>query len=313
MSKNSNNLVPGIYESVVNKDIEQILAQLSSELYETAPLEENAMARTYAMYVQQAVERALTLLRAKSHKDYSDKAQHLVNQLVNVIDKSFPEEFEGTQISRGTLLQSIGQNTLRKKRYCRPQTSIASTSLLAGLNGEPSLLNELKLEIASADRIDWLVSFIKLSGITSATTAELQSFTASGKQLRIITTTYTGATDMAAFNASQTPQSRSSMLNMTACIPVITPRPIFSITTTASRQVYIRSATYPKRLRPQASNGMSNYRPLKTLTFSTRFNRHSSIVPVQSGNLRPYRGAIDDQRLQEALIRARQPFGITGS
>ena len=93
MSKNSNNLVPGIYESVVNEDIEQTLAQLSSELYETAPLEENAMARTYAMYVQQAVERALTLLRAKSHKDYSDKAQHLVNQLVNVIDKSFPEEF----------------------------------------------------------------------------------------------------------------------------------------------------------------------------------------------------------------------------
>lgn len=312
MSKNSNNLVPGIYESVVNKDIEQTLAQLSSELYETAPLEENAMARTYAMYVQQAVERALTLLRAKSHKDYSDKAQHLVNQLVNVIDKSFPEEFEGTQISRGTLLQSIGQNTLRKKRYCRPQTSIASTSLLAGLNGEPSLLNELKLEIASADRIDWLVSFIKLSGITPLL-QELQSFTASGKQLRIITTTYTGATDMAALQRLAKLHNVDIRVEYDGLHSRHHAKAYIFHRNNGFSTVYIGSSNLSKTAQ---TTGLEWNVKLSAIENPDVFNKIQQTFEHYWSNTEiyaPYRGAIDDQRLQEALIRARQPFGITGS
>ena len=70
-------------------------------------------------------------------------------------------------------------------------------NFFTGNNVGISLESELRKEILSSDEIYWLVSFIKLSGIRIFK-KELEESTNSGKSLKIITTSYMGATDVKA-------------------------------------------------------------------------------------------------------------------
>lgn len=75
-----------------------------------------------------------------------------------------------------------------------PVTGLTQSELFSGSNAGLSLESELKREIRSADRIYWLVSFIKWAGIRIFR-RELEEFTKGGRELNIITTSYMGATD----------------------------------------------------------------------------------------------------------------------
>lgn len=76
----------------------------------------------------------------------------------------------------------------------RPETSFSQTTLLTGARGEPALLDELRRETETAESVDWLVSFVKMSGLRPMMPV-LERFAERGGRLRVVTTTYVGATD----------------------------------------------------------------------------------------------------------------------
>lgn len=87
-----------------------------------------------------------------------------------------------------------------------PATGLASPWLFTAGKGTPALLEELRREASSCDRIDMLVSFITVSGVRKLLDI-LRTITASDAQgsgkttIRVLTTTYTGATQIDALDA----------------------------------------------------------------------------------------------------------------
>lgn len=75
----------------------------------------------------------------------------------------------------------------------RPQHGLVQPALLFNGANDISLVHELKAEMQSADRIDAVVAFLKKSGLNLIRPA-LQAFFRRGGELRLLTTTYIGAT-----------------------------------------------------------------------------------------------------------------------
>ena len=86
-----------------------------------------------------------------------------------------------------------------------PEIGLSLPWLFTAGKGSPSLLQEIRRELASCDQVDILVSFITVSGVRKLRDV-LQQITAQGAQgpaatrLRILTTTYTGATEARALD-----------------------------------------------------------------------------------------------------------------
>src|SRR6185437_15410088 len=80
----------------------------------------------------------------------------------------------------------------------RPDSPLAAGSLFTGTRLDPSLVSQLRKELETADSCDILCSFIKWGGIRVLEDDLTQFTNRPGTSLRIITTSYLGATDIKA-------------------------------------------------------------------------------------------------------------------
>ena len=195
-------LPTGLYEQIINKALDAELAK-TDKLSQTARIDEAEAAKVLAKYVAEIVEKGLD--NVKDNGGDLNKQVELVNRIVSTVVKETQEaDFEELSVAeRAEQLLALleRKNTIRaldeKAEIIRPETSIAQSSLFTGAIHEPQMYTELKKEIISCNRIDMLVSFIKWSGLRLIMD-ELTEFTQNGGTLRIITTSYMGATDVKA-------------------------------------------------------------------------------------------------------------------
>ena len=82
----------------------------------------------------------------------------------------------------------------------QPLTPLRDTVLITNARNQPTIGSEIEAEIESADRIDLVLAFIRWTGIRNLLPA-LQRHVEAGKSIRIITTTYTGSTELKALEA----------------------------------------------------------------------------------------------------------------
>lgn len=191
----------GLYEKVINDALSEELQSLDKRV-DTGKIDAAEAPRVLADYVAELVKRKLQSVDAGDNQVAEQVG--IVNSLIDSISKASSDEPEGSLVAKEAeqLLAVFDKDDPRfatdeKAHIERPETSIAQSSLFTGAVREPHLDNEFKHEILSCDRIDMLVSFIKWSGLRLILD-ELRQFTKSGGELRIITTSYMGATDIKA-------------------------------------------------------------------------------------------------------------------
>ncbi len=197
-------LQPGLYEQVINHQLDTELSAVAEARKSTAPIDKAEASKVLSQYLSEVIETGLDNVRDNGG-DLSAQIE-LTNQIVRLIQNRTKEaDFASMGVAQRAeqLLALLRESDPRlaagksAKDVERPETSIAQSSLFTGAIHEPQMFTELKKEIVSADRIDMLVSFIKWSGLRLIID-ELQEFTQNGGQLRIITTSYMGATDVKA-------------------------------------------------------------------------------------------------------------------
>ena len=199
-------LKQGLYEQVVNTEIKDELRQLPEDSKHIEKIDAAESSSVLTQYLSEVVHKGLDRIAG----DDISAQLNLVNKIVDLISqetaqddlRDFTVDDEGEQLfallSRDDPMMRIGQK--KAKDLPRPETSIAQSSLFTGAVHEPQMFSELKKEIASADRVDMLVSFVKWSGLRLIID-DLQHFAERGGRLRVITTTYMGATDVKAVEA----------------------------------------------------------------------------------------------------------------
>jgi superfamily II DNA or RNA helicase len=84
-----------------------------------------------------------------------------------------------------------------RKEIDRPDTPLGTSCLITGTRRDPNLVSQLRKEFAIADSVDILCSFIKWSGVRIIEES-LRILADNGKPIRVITTSYMGATDLKA-------------------------------------------------------------------------------------------------------------------
>ncbi len=191
----------GIYEQLITQ---LIASRIDRERFYVGERELNSNEASIwlSRFLSHILEYAIESLPASD--DRLQQQITLSNQLLlwlkaQIQDKGFIED--NLLASQGKILTALYEleNPISAdlKNYINeiyPLTGLTQSELFCGSNAGLSIESELKREILSADKIYWLVSFIKWAGIRIFR-KELEEYTSSGRELKIITTSYMGATD----------------------------------------------------------------------------------------------------------------------
>lgn len=191
----------GLYEQLITQLVERNLDRTRFYVGERE-LSSNEASIWLSRFLSKIMEFAIAAV--PTGDDQLKLQIELANQLLmwlkdKIQDDGFIEE--NLLSSRGKILTAlytldnpIAADLQKYVEDIFPLTGLTESELFCGSNAGLSLESELKREILSADKIYWLVSFIKWTGIRVFRN-ELESFARSGRELKIITTSYMGATD----------------------------------------------------------------------------------------------------------------------
>ena len=204
-------LPDGLYDLLLTEGLARSLAAIDTSSADVSALKGGA-----AEFLADVITRQLATILDDVSGDAADKGKRqleLVNELLVMLRQRLNAGAGSDRASASGEVVDLVVSPLRVLRAVQrdqqfpasPEIGLAVPWLFTAGKGSPSLLQEIRRELASSDQVDILVSFITVSGVRKLQDV-LQQITAMGGQgraatrLRILTTTYTGATEARALD-----------------------------------------------------------------------------------------------------------------
>ena len=183
---------PGLYEVLVTEGLKAALDSLGAQLLpRSRPLRAAEAPDRIAWHLSRQIELALSDLSESERVEIGTRvARNLLQRLTELVT-----------VDPATVLHSIARRTPdgEAAEVDEPLIPLLDTTLLTNAPGEPTLWSQLSSEIESSDSIDVVMAFIRRSGIRPLL-ASLRRHCEDGRQLRVLTTTYTGSTEKRALD-----------------------------------------------------------------------------------------------------------------
>lgn len=171
----------GIFESLITDHLAGRLQSLTGYKRLVEPVAVENAPGELARFLGQAIEARLDTLAPEPMIKLTNKILDLIGHTEDVLP--------GPQ----KLMELQRDDEIRTRLFKRPQTSLSAAALLTNSREDPQLAAELRAELSSADLVDLLCAFIKWEGLRLLSES-LESLKDHGIPIRVITTTYMGAT-----------------------------------------------------------------------------------------------------------------------
>ncbi|MFE0471512.1 DUF3427 domain-containing protein [Streptomyces sp. NPDC058947] len=185
--------IAGVYEKLITSDLQDELEQFKAAGWQAidAEVTPESAPHVLARHIGEAVAQRLSQLRPE---DRVAVANRILASLAT--SASDPDETAAlsTIVDGPRQLLTLAQQEAPGVYALRPLTPLSETSLITNSPEDLSLGAELRAELATADRIDLLCAFVKWYGIRVLEDS-LRAAKERGVPIRVITTTYIGATD----------------------------------------------------------------------------------------------------------------------
>jgi len=177
----------------IQRDLDQLV---DPRLYALAPIDSEDSHSAIAQYLEHVLANCLAAFRGG---EVAERQRRLVDRIVTTLTEELGSDWTDALNISTPFRRLLAVHANNAGASCeRPDTPLARSALLTGSRLDPSLGSQLRKEIATADQIDILCSFIKWSGLRTLI-EDLRQVAAkpfvSGPRIRVITTSYMGATD----------------------------------------------------------------------------------------------------------------------
>ena len=196
-------LVKGLYEQVINCGIKKELESNGELLsFDDGNIDVVSASKVLSDYMRKVLRQAFSYIGHSDHGALVNKIE-ICNKIIELLSTETQdvELLDLTVHDEARMLYEVfaklnNSKVITGKKTLRPLTPLVESSLFTGGQHEPKLYLELKKEIITANTVDILVSFIKSSGLNLIYEGLVEL--TKECQLRVITTSYMGATELRA-------------------------------------------------------------------------------------------------------------------